>query len=77
VLDDHCDKLAVDRRRYRQLTDDGPVYHALGVRLCRAKLFAVVVIECMSSVMQWQRHQRVQSLQPTLQLCLWAAVDNM
>ena len=36
-LDDHCDKLAVERR-YCQLTDDGPVYHALSVHICRAKL---------------------------------------
>ena len=31
-LDDHCDRLAVDRR-YCQSTDDGPVYHALSVHL--------------------------------------------
>ena len=34
--DDQCDKLAVDRRKYCQLT--GPVYYTLGVHLRGAKL---------------------------------------
>jgi len=38
-LDDHCGKPAVDHRRQQvlstQLTDDGPVYHAWSVHLCR------------------------------------------
>ena len=40
-LDDHCDKLVVDcwssEVSSAQFTDDGPVYHALGVE-CRAEL---------------------------------------
>ena len=40
-LCDHCDKLAVDRRTRRQvlstqLTDNGPVCHAVNVHLRRA-----------------------------------------
>jgi len=41
-LDDHCDKLAVNRPSSEVLstllTDDGSVYHALSVHLSRAKL---------------------------------------
>ena len=40
-LDDYCDKLVDDRRSSEvlstQLIDDGPVYYALSVHLCRAK----------------------------------------
>ena len=44
-LMDHCDKLAVDRRTRRQvlstqLTDDGPVYHAVNIHPCRANSLA-------------------------------------
>ena len=28
------------------MTDDGPVYHALGVQLCRAKLITLLDDEC-------------------------------